>query len=129
MLSVLCHIHSLRFAVPAAVMIGVAPQYISLWMVWKIVSAVFPKRIYHLGDEFLYNTYQSLVCFFFEAYTGAEVRLEKDCKFLYFVTIELNVDNWLIPNSVTSRRRDHSYLLKTISYGKMVHLGKNINIY
>ena len=73
MLSVLCHVHSLRFAVPAAVMMGVAPQYLSMWMAWRILSSVLPRRIYNRGDEYLYDMYQSLVCFFFETYTGAEV--------------------------------------------------------
>lgn len=78
MLTALCYMQSLRFAIPEAMMLGVAPQYLTVWMSWRLLSSVFPRRVYERGDEFLYDMYQSLICFFFETYTGAEV-LYKPC--------------------------------------------------
>lgn len=54
-------------------MIGVAPQYLAMWMSWRITSCLLPRRAYERGDELMYDMYQSLICFFFETYTGAEV--------------------------------------------------------
>ena len=76
MLSVLYILHSLRFVIPEAIMLGVAPQYLVMWMSWRAVSCVLPRRTYERGDEIMYDMYQSLICFFFETYTGAEVQFE-----------------------------------------------------
>lgn len=73
MLSVLYSLHSLRFLVPEAIMLGVAPHYLAMWTSWRIASCLLPRRAYERGDEILYDMYQSLICFFFETYTGAEV--------------------------------------------------------
>lgn len=73
MLSALHHMQILRFAAPATVVLGVAPHYIAAWLAWRLVSLPFPRTLYQRGDEFLYDMYQSLVCFFYETCTGAEV--------------------------------------------------------
>ena len=74
MIGALYHVHSLRFAIPAAVMLGVVPQYFFVWLTWRLVSFPFPHRVFQRGDELMYDFYQSLVCFFFETYSGAEVQ-------------------------------------------------------
>jgi len=73
MLTALGHIQLLRYVGPAAVMLVVAPQYLLTWIAWRLASLPLPSRVYQRGDEFLYDMYQSLVCFFFETCTGAEV--------------------------------------------------------
>ena len=73
MLNVLHHLQILRFAVPATVVIGVAPQYFFTWLAWRLLSVPLPRRLYERGDEFFYDMYQSLICFFYETCTGAEV--------------------------------------------------------
>lgn len=78
MLNVLHHLQILRFAVPATVVIGVAPQYFFTWLAWRLLSVPFPRRLYERGDEFFYDMYQSLVCFFYETCTGAEVTFYGD---------------------------------------------------
>jgi len=73
MLTALGHIQLLRYVCPAAVVLGVAPQYLLTWIAWRLATLPLPSRVYQRGDEFLYDMYQSLVCFFFETCTGAEV--------------------------------------------------------
>ena len=73
MLSALHQLQVLRFAVPATVVLGVAPQYFLAWLAWRLLSLPFPRGVYERGDEFMYDMYQSLVCFFYETCTGAEV--------------------------------------------------------
>ena len=73
MLTALGHLQLLRLVGPAAVVLGVAPQYLLAWFAWRLASLPLPRRVYECGDEFLYDMYQSLVCFFFETCTGAEV--------------------------------------------------------
>lgn len=67
------HLQILRFAVPATVVLGVAPHYLLSWLAWRLVTLPLPRRVYERGDELLYDMYQSLVCFFYETCTGAEV--------------------------------------------------------
>ena len=74
MLTALGHIQFLRFVGTAVVVFGVAPQYLITWLTWRLASLPLPRRVYERGDEFMYDTYQSLICFFFETLTGAEVR-------------------------------------------------------
>ena len=73
MLSALHQLQVLRFAVPATVVLGVAPQYFLAWLAWRLLSLPFPRGVFERGDEFMYDMYQSLVCFFYETCTGAEV--------------------------------------------------------
>ena len=74
MLSVLVHINTLRYAVPTAIMMGCAPHYFSLIVGWRSVSCLLPEKWYRAVDDKIWSTYQRLVEFFFEHYTGVEVR-------------------------------------------------------
>lgn len=73
MFNALHHLQILRFAVPATVVLGVAPQYFFTWLTWRFVCIPFPRRVFDRGDEVLYDMYQSLICFFYETCSGAEV--------------------------------------------------------
>lgn len=73
LLSFIVHTHSLRYWLPATVMLGTAPAYVLSWGVWRLLSSVLPARLYHKLDDRLYCIYQSMVLFFFEHYTGVEV--------------------------------------------------------
>ncbi|XP_026520908.1 1-acyl-sn-glycerol-3-phosphate acyltransferase epsilon [Notechis scutatus] len=74
LLSLLLHTYSLRYVLPAAVMLGTAPTYILAWGAWRLLSTLLPARFYHKVDDRLYTIYQSMVLFFFEHYTGVQVR-------------------------------------------------------
>ncbi|KAJ7377265.1 1-acyl-sn-glycerol-3-phosphate acyltransferase epsilon [Desmophyllum pertusum] len=78
MLTALGHMQLLRFVGPAAVILGVAPQYLMAWLTWRLASLPLPRRIFERGDEMFYDMYQSLICFFFETCTGAEVTFYGD---------------------------------------------------
>ncbi|XP_070788413.1 1-acyl-sn-glycerol-3-phosphate acyltransferase epsilon-like [Pituophis catenifer annectens] len=78
LLSVLLHTYSMRYVLPAAVMLGTAPTYILAWGAWRLFSALLPARFYHQVDDRLYTIYQSMVLFFFENYTGVQVILYGD---------------------------------------------------
>ncbi|ETE55953.1 1-acyl-sn-glycerol-3-phosphate acyltransferase epsilon, partial [Ophiophagus hannah] len=74
LLSLLLHTYSLRYVLPTAVMLGTAPTYILAWGAWRLLSTLLPARFYHQVDDRLYTIYQSMVLFFFEHYTGVQVR-------------------------------------------------------
>ncbi|XP_058033216.1 1-acyl-sn-glycerol-3-phosphate acyltransferase epsilon-like [Ahaetulla prasina] len=78
LLSVLLHTYSMRYVLPAAVMLGTAPTYILAWGAWRLFSALLPARFYHQVDDRLYTIYQSMVLFFFENYTGVQIILYGD---------------------------------------------------
>ncbi|XDV50769.1 hypothetical protein PO909_019781 [Leuciscus waleckii] len=73
LLSVVVHTYSLRYWLPAAVMLGTAPAYLLSWSIWRLLATVLPARLYHTVDDHAYSLYQSMVLFFFENYTGVEV--------------------------------------------------------
>lgn len=75
LLSLVLHMYSLRSVLPAAVMLGTAPTYVLVWGVWRLLSAFLPSRFYQAVDDRVYCIYQSMVLFFFENYTGVQVRL------------------------------------------------------
>lgn len=73
LLSLVLHTYSMRYVLPAAVMMGTAPTYVLAWGAWRLLSAVLPTRFYREVDDRLYTIYQSMVLFFFENYTGVQV--------------------------------------------------------
>lgn len=74
LLSLVLHTYSMRYVLPAAVMLGTAPTYMLAWGAWRLLAALLPARFYHEVDDRLYTLYQSMVLFFFENYTGVQVR-------------------------------------------------------
>ncbi|KAB1257615.1 1-acyl-sn-glycerol-3-phosphate acyltransferase epsilon [Camelus dromedarius] len=75
LLSLVLHMYSMRCVLPAAVLLGTAPTYVLAWGAWRLLSAFLPSRFYQAVDDRLYCIYQSMVLFFFENYTGVQVRL------------------------------------------------------
>ena len=75
MLSVLVHTRSLRFALPAFVLVGVSPHFVVSWLALRLASSVLPRRVFERLDESAYDAYQSLVVYFFETYAGTKVRV------------------------------------------------------
>ncbi|KAM3851035.1 1-acyl-sn-glycerol-3-phosphate acyltransferase epsilon [Vipera latastei] len=78
LLSLVLHTYSMRYVLPAAVMMGTAPTYILAWGAWRLLSTLLPARFYHQVDDRLYTVYQSMVLFFFENYTGVQIILYGD---------------------------------------------------
>lgn len=75
LLSLVLHMYSMRCVLPAAVLLGTAPTYVLVWGAWRLLSAFLPSRFYQAVDDRLYCIYQNMVLFFFENYTGVQVRL------------------------------------------------------
>ena len=74
LLSLVLHMYSMRCVLPGAVLLGTAPTYMLAWGAWRLLSAFLPSRFYQAVDDRLYCIYQSMVLFFFENYTGVQVR-------------------------------------------------------
>ena len=75
LLSALVHVHSLRWVIPAAIMLGSSPTYITIWSGWRMLSSLLPQRFYIYGDDRLYSLYQRLILYFFHTYTTTEVSI------------------------------------------------------
>ncbi|XP_069829541.1 1-acyl-sn-glycerol-3-phosphate acyltransferase epsilon isoform X1 [Dendropsophus ebraccatus] len=101
LLSAVLHTYSLRYMLPAAVMLGTAPTYLLAWGCWRALSALLPERLYRRGDDRLYTVYQSMVLFFFQQYTGVQVviygELPKKENILYVSNHQCTVD-WIVAN-------------------------------
>ncbi|XP_048452716.1 1-acyl-sn-glycerol-3-phosphate acyltransferase epsilon [Rhincodon typus] len=108
LLSLVVHTHSLRYWLPAAVMMGTAPVYLLTWAAWRLLSMLLPARLYHIMDDRLYTIYQSVVLFFFESYTGVEVVIygdlpEKKENMVYLSNHQCTVD-WIIADMLAIRQ-------------------------
>uniref|UniRef100_A0A452HPR8 Uncharacterized protein n=1 Tax=Gopherus agassizii TaxID=38772 RepID=A0A452HPR8_9SAUR len=75
LLSLVLHTYSMRYVLPAAVMMGTAPTYVLAWGAWRLLSTLLPARFYRELDDRFYTIYQSMVLFFFERYTGVQVHI------------------------------------------------------
>jgi len=73
MITLLYHVQSLRWIVPAAFMLGTAPVYCAVWGCCRVLTSVLPSRVFKVADDTMYSLYQRLVLFFFEYCTGVEV--------------------------------------------------------
>ncbi|KAM6459863.1 LOW QUALITY PROTEIN: 1-acyl-sn-glycerol-3-phosphate acyltransferase epsilon-like [Liasis olivaceus] len=108
LLSLVLHTYSMRYVLPAAVMLGTAPTYILAWGAWRLLSAVLPARFYHEVDDRLYTIYQSMVLFFFENYTGVQIILYGDLpkskeNVVYISNHQTTVD-WIIADMLAIRQ-------------------------
>jgi len=122
LLSILVHTRSLRFGIPAFVLVGVSPHFFSGWLVWRLLSCMFPRRVYERVDEIFYNSYQSLVTFFFETYNGTklifygdDLPVGKKENVIYISNHQAAVD-WVITDMIAIRQESLGrirYVLKS----------------
>lgn len=107
LLSAVLHTYSLRYMLPATLMLGTAPTYLLAWGCWRALSAVLPESLYRRGDDRLYNIYQSMVLFFFQHYTGVQVviygQLPKKENILYLSNHQCTVD-WIIADIMAAQQ-------------------------
>lgn len=74
LLSLVLHTYSMGYLLPSILLLGSAPTYLLAWTLWRVLSALLPARLYQSVDDRLYCIYQNMVLFFFENYTGVQVR-------------------------------------------------------
>ncbi|XP_042214628.1 1-acyl-sn-glycerol-3-phosphate acyltransferase epsilon-like isoform X3 [Homarus americanus] len=63
----------IMYALGSVMMIGAAPEYLGVWLMWRGATLVLPNWVYQWGDDKLYSLYQRLVLFFFETCTRTQV--------------------------------------------------------
>lgn len=73
MITLLQQAVSLRLSVPIVLTLSVAPQYLCMWSMWRVLSALLPRKVYECVDGVMYDMYQSLVVFFLEPCNNTEV--------------------------------------------------------
>lgn len=78
MFSVLAYASTIKWIVPGSILLGSAPNFFFLWLTWRAITLMLPRKVYVAGDDFLYSLYQRLVLYFFEHGTGVEVRLARE---------------------------------------------------
>ncbi|XP_056148414.1 1-acyl-sn-glycerol-3-phosphate acyltransferase epsilon [Lampris incognitus] len=108
LLSLIVHTYSLRYWLPATVMLGTAPAYLLSWGVWRFLSTLLPARVYHNVDDQLYSIYQSMVLFFFEKYTGVEIvvygEIPKKKENVVYLSNHQCTADWIIADMLAIRQ-------------------------
>ncbi|KAF2365380.1 Acyltransferase C-terminal domain [Trinorchestia longiramus] len=100
----------IRYGFGCAMLLGITPQYLAVWLVWRGITLPLPAWVYQWGDDHMYSLYQRLVLFFFETCTGVEVIMYGDSEkllnakesVLYFANHQSTAD-WLVANMVSVR--------------------------
>ncbi|XP_056616341.1 1-acyl-sn-glycerol-3-phosphate acyltransferase epsilon [Triplophysa dalaica] len=109
LLSLVVHTYSLRYWLPAAVMLGTAPAYLLSWSAWRLLSVLLPSRLYHTVDDRAYSFYQSMVLFFFENYTGVEIiiygdDIPKKTENVVYLSNHQSTSDWIIADVLAIRQ-------------------------
>lgn len=65
----------LRCLPPAVCLMGTTATYMSSWALLQCAALVLPKRTADKLETALYSSYQAMVGFWFETWSGAEVCL------------------------------------------------------
>ncbi|KAB5582048.1 hypothetical protein PHYPO_G00182690 [Pangasianodon hypophthalmus] len=108
LLSLIVHTYSLRYCIPAAVMLGTAPVYLLSWGAWRVLSTVLPARLYHTVDDHIYTIYQSMVLFFFENYTGVEIIIYGDIpkkkENVVYLSNHQSTADWIVADMLAIRQ-------------------------
>ncbi|XP_051945468.1 1-acyl-sn-glycerol-3-phosphate acyltransferase epsilon-like [Xyrauchen texanus] len=108
LLSLVVHSYSLRYWLPAAVMLGTAPVYLLSWSACRLLSAVLPARLYHTVDDRVYSVYQSMVLFFFENYTGVEIVIYGDIpkkkENVVYLSNHQSTADWIVADMLAIRQ-------------------------
>ncbi|XP_072181465.1 1-acyl-sn-glycerol-3-phosphate acyltransferase epsilon-like [Diadema setosum] len=110
MFTVILHLNSLRYVVPAAMMMGCAPTYLRAYFGCHALSYVLPVRWYRAVEDTVWATYQRLVEFFFEHYSGVEVILygeAEDClskkENVVYVSNHQTTLDWVVTDMLAAR--------------------------
>uniref|UniRef100_A0A803TB96 Phospholipid/glycerol acyltransferase domain-containing protein n=2 Tax=Anolis carolinensis TaxID=28377 RepID=A0A803TB96_ANOCA len=109
LLSLVLHTYSMRYVLPAALMLGAAPTYVVAWGAWRLLAALLlPARLYHRVDDRFYTLYQSMVLFFFENYTGVQIFIYGDLpktkeNVIYISNHQCTVD-WIVADMLAIRQ-------------------------
>ncbi|XP_018020939.1 1-acyl-sn-glycerol-3-phosphate acyltransferase epsilon isoform X2 [Hyalella azteca] len=106
-----------RYGFGCAMLLGITPQYLGAWLVWRGITLPLPAWVYQWGDDHLYSMYQRLVLFFFETCTGVEVVMYGDSEdlltkketVLYFANHQSTVD-WVVADMVSVRANSIGHL-------------------
>ncbi|XP_052007649.1 1-acyl-sn-glycerol-3-phosphate acyltransferase epsilon-like isoform X1 [Xyrauchen texanus] len=107
LLSLVVHSYSLRYWLPAAVMLGTAPAYLLCWSACRLLTALLPARLFHTVDDRVYSVYQSMVLFFFENYTGVEVVIYGDIpkkENVVYLSNHQSTADWIIADMLAVRQ-------------------------
>lgn len=108
LLSLVLHTYSRRYLLPSVALLGSAPTYVLLWGAWRLLSALLPARLYQRVDDHIYCVYQSMVIFFFEQYTGAQILIYGDLpknkeNIIYLANHRSTVD-WIVADILALRQ-------------------------
>ncbi|XP_057314491.1 1-acyl-sn-glycerol-3-phosphate acyltransferase epsilon-like [Hydractinia symbiolongicarpus] len=110
MTSLLLPLSSARSLIPPTILFGVTPHYFATGVAVRMLKPFLPQSIYEEIDNVMYNSYQSLVTFFFETFSGTKVifygdRIPTDIKenVLYICNHQSAID-WSLANFVAIRQ-------------------------
>lgn len=112
---------ALRWVPPAIALMGSAATYVSAWGLIRLLTWPLPERCYRRAEEKLYVSYQYLVGFLFETWSGVEFHFYGDPlpdvaeNVLYISNHQCTVD-WVVAETLCLRQGGYGgrnrYILK-----------------
>jgi len=73
MTTLLLPLSSFRSVVPPIVLLGVSPHFFATSCALRLAKFVIPQTLYEKLDMYMYDSYQSMVTYFFETFSGTQV--------------------------------------------------------
>ncbi|XP_052095605.1 1-acyl-sn-glycerol-3-phosphate acyltransferase epsilon-like [Mytilus californianus] len=112
MITLLSHIHSLRWTIPCCLMMGSSSITMMFWGALRLLSAPLPQKIYRIGDDALFSSYMRLTLFFFHSYVKAKVYVygdiediqERDENVIYLSNHQCTVD-WIVACMLSEQKQ------------------------
>ena len=100
----------MRSWVAPVVVFGAIPQYCIAHNTWRCLKMIVPRRLYDTVDEFMYDSYQTLITFFYESFNctqvyfyGDQLPTDKKENVIYISNHQAAID-WVISDFVAIRQ-------------------------
>lgn len=71
-------IRALRWIPPGVTILGGSCSFLNLWTAIRALTWPLPEWVYFRLEEMLYSNYQAMVGFWYETWSGVEVRSMND---------------------------------------------------
>lgn len=68
-------IRAIRWIPPAVAILGSSCSFLNFWAAIRATTWPFPEWVYARLEEMLYGNYQAMVGFWYETWSGVEVRV------------------------------------------------------
>lgn len=87
-------IRAIRWIPPGVTILGSSCSFLNFWAAIRALTWPFPRWVYTQLDQMLYSNYQAMVGFWYETWSGVEVRELLQLILLCGIDLYVSEFNW-----------------------------------